>query len=122
MRSTKRENFLLPITAGQIEGRCLPVNLKYTAGSSPKLPLIELTPRQYFDQFFSPDFFASIAYETNLYSVQTTGNSVDITSEEIVQFVGILIEMVILQYPQYNGMGPENLDAIDSNCNEFDLF
>ena len=56
---------------------------------------------QYFDYFFDSNLFDHIAQETNLYSLQTSGKSINTNATEIEQFVGILVEMGILKYPQY---------------------
>ena len=42
-----------------------------------------------------------IAYQSNLYSTETTGRSIDTTNIEIEQFISILLTMDILKYPQY---------------------
>ena len=57
--------------------------------------------QQDFDYFFDSNLFDHIAQETNLYSVQTSGKSINTNAKEIEQFVGILVEMGILKYPQY---------------------
>ena len=59
------------------------------------------TPKQYFDNFFDKSIYEHIAEQTNLYSVQVTGNSIKIDENEIQQFIGILTLMGILKYPQY---------------------
>ena len=50
---------------------------------------------------FDSSLYKKIADETNLYSVQTTGKSVNTSKEEIKQFIGILVQMGVLKYPQY---------------------
>ena len=42
-----------------------------------------------------------IAYQSSLYSTETTGRSIDTTNIEIEQFISILLTMDILKYPQY---------------------
>ena len=59
------------------------------------------TPKQYFDDFFDESIYGHILEPTNLYSVQVTGNSIKTDKNEIQQFIGILILMRILKYPQY---------------------
>ena len=66
-----------------------------------KTPHLEWSPRQYFNEFFNAALFKVIADQTNLYSVQITGKSINTNCDEIEQFVGILITMGVLKYPQY---------------------
>ena len=82
------------------------VQSTYTGDDLPDPPLEQLTPRQYFDQFFDPELFDVIADETNLYSVQETGKSVGTNPDEIEQFIGIIVQMGILKYPQYRMYWP----------------
>ena len=79
----------------------LPVQSQFSGNDFPDPTGEELTPRQYFDQFFTPDLFDKIANETNLYSVQTSGKSVNTNAMEIEQYIGIITQMDILNYPQY---------------------
>ena len=50
---------------------------------------------------FDKTLYEHIAEQTNLYSVQVTGNSIKTDGNEIQQFIGLLILMGILKYPQY---------------------
>ena len=50
---------------------------------------------------FDSSLYKKIADEINLYSVQTTGKSVNTSKEEIEQFIGILVQMGVMKYPQY---------------------
>lgn len=59
------------------------------------------TPYQYFKYFLTDDIFAIIANETNKYSVQKKGKSINTTSMEIEQFFGMLIYMGIMRLPEY---------------------
>ena len=53
------------------------------------------------DKFFNPDLFDKIANETNFYSVQTSGKSVNTNAMEIEQCIGIITQMGTLNHPQY---------------------
>ena len=64
-------------------------------------PADEKSPRDYFDMIFDSSLYKKIADEINLYSVQTTGKSVNTSKEEIEQFIGILVQMGVMKYPQY---------------------
>ena len=79
----------------------IPVQSKFSGIDFPEPPSEDLIPRQYFDYFFDSNLFDHTAQETNLYSVQTSGKSINTNAKEIEQFVGILVEMGILKYPQY---------------------
>ena len=58
------------------------------------------TLKQYFDNFFNKSLCEHIAEQTNIYSVQVTGNSIKTDENEIQQFIGTLILMGILKYQQ----------------------
>jgi hypothetical protein len=45
---------------------------------------------------------ANIAAATNLYSVEKKGVSIDVTSQEILQYLGILIHMGIVKMPTFH--------------------
>ena len=51
--------------------------------------------------FFDDELVAHIVHETNLYSVQKTGSSVNTSASEIEQYIGILHTMGIYKLPQY---------------------
>lgn len=55
----------------------------------------------YFLKFFSEDLFAHIVDETNMYSVQETGKSIQLTIEELRDFLSIHILMGIVEMPSY---------------------
>lgn len=59
------------------------------------------TPLNYFLQLFPIFAFQLIVEQTNLYSCQRTGKSVDINIFEVQNFVGILIMMGIVCLPAY---------------------
>ncbi|KAI3366108.1 hypothetical protein L3Q82_009927 [Scortum barcoo] len=58
------------------------------------------TPFDYFCRYFSPQVFAHIAYQTNLYATQKDINTTfTTTEEEIMDFVAIMMYMGITQLP-----------------------
>ena len=50
---------------------------------------------------FDESVYDIIAYQSNLYSTQTTGRSIDTKNLVIEQFIDILLSIGILKYPQY---------------------
>ena len=66
----------------------------------PAPPSEDIAPIDYFKIFFDDPLFQHIADQTNLYSVQQTGDSIKTTKQEIEQYVGILMMMSIIQLPQ----------------------
>ena len=79
----------------------LPVKTQFSGDDFPDPPGAELIPWQYSDQFFNSDLSDKIANETNLYSVQTSEKSINTSAMEIVQYIRIITQMGILNYPQY---------------------
>ena len=63
-------------------------------------PLTEISPYMYFKQFFDDELIKDIADQTNLYSVQCTGKSINVNENEIEQYFGILILMSVIKLPQ----------------------
>nr|XP_026491734.1 piggyBac transposable element-derived protein 3-like [Vanessa tameamea] len=59
------------------------------------------SPLSFFHLFFSQDMFTSIVEQTNLYSVQQTGKSIQLTDEEFRDFLAIHILMGIVVMPSY---------------------
>jgi hypothetical protein len=59
------------------------------------------TPRQYFHQFFDESLVEHIAYQTNLYSTQKTGTSINCTKEEMRKVIGIYLVSGIVTVPRY---------------------
>ena len=51
--------------------------------------------------FFDDEMLRHICDQTNLYSVQQSGSSVNVTVSEIEKYIGILITMGIFGLPQY---------------------
>ncbi|KAF9411725.1 hypothetical protein HW555_009554, partial [Spodoptera exigua] len=58
-----------------------------------------LSPKQYFQNFFTNELLDIIVEMTNLYSVQTTGKSICVTQKEIEVLLGIEILMGIVDLP-----------------------
>ena len=54
----------------------------------------------YFKQFFDDDLIKHIADQTNLYSVQCTGKSINVDGNEIEQYFGILLLMNVIKLEQ----------------------
>ena len=79
----------------------IPVQSSFTGLEFSEPPADEKSPRDYFDMIFDSSLYKKIADEINLYSVQTTGKSVNTSKEEIEQFIGILVQMGVMKYPQY---------------------
>ena len=71
-------------------------------GKEFSLPLAEdLTPMQYFNLFWSDDITENLVTQTNLYSVQKSGKSIDINKKEMERFIGIQMLMSIVSLPSY---------------------
>jgi hypothetical protein len=58
-----------------------------------------LSPKQYFQKFFTNELLDFIVEMTNLYSVQTTGKSICVTRKDIEILLGIEIMMGIVDLP-----------------------
>ncbi|KAK3932719.1 PiggyBac transposable element-derived protein 3 [Frankliniella fusca] len=63
------------------------------------MPSKEKSPGDYFKFYFANDLVDLIVAETNLYYTQKNGKSLNVTSDEIYAFFGILIYMGICQLP-----------------------
>ena len=59
------------------------------------------TPLEYFKFFWSDELIDLVVEQTNLYSTQKTGYSVNTNHDEIEQFLGMNIMMGIIQLPSY---------------------
>ena len=66
----------------------------------PPPPLEDKTPYQYFKQFFDDDLIVLLADQTNLYSVQSTGTSINVNHNEMEMYLGMLVMMSIITLPQ----------------------
>jgi hypothetical protein len=55
----------------------------------------------YFHHFISKKMIYEIAESTNEYSVQTKGISINVSGQEMAQYIGILIHMGVVCMPDY---------------------
>lgn len=60
-----------------------------------------LTPKQYFDKYIDNSILENFVQQTNLYSVQQKGNSINTCTSEIEQFLGIHLMMSVVKMPSY---------------------
>ena len=58
-------------------------------------------PQEYFKIFWDDSIMNNLVEQTNLYSVQKTGKSIDTNLKEMQQFIGINLLMSIVQLPSY---------------------
>ena len=59
------------------------------------------TPLSYLKMFWKHELNVLLAEQTNIYSVQKTGNSLNTTAEEIEQLIGIQMYMSIINFPNF---------------------
>nr|XP_029709669.1 piggyBac transposable element-derived protein 3-like [Aedes albopictus] len=59
------------------------------------------TPYQYFRSLFDDEIIENITKQTNLYSVEKLGESIEVSKNEIEQFLGMLLLMGIHKVPNY---------------------
>ncbi|XP_039275920.1 piggyBac transposable element-derived protein 3-like [Nilaparvata lugens] len=59
------------------------------------------TPKQYFDMFIDSEIIENLVVQTNLYSVQKSGASINTNRAEIEQFLGINLLSSIVRMPSY---------------------
>ncbi|KAF0748237.1 Uncharacterized protein FWK35_00018835 [Aphis craccivora] len=64
-------------------------------------PVEPHTPLEYFKQLFDSKIVENIVYQTNLYSVQKNGSSINTNSNEMKQFVGMHMCMSVIKMPAY---------------------
>ncbi|XP_059188491.1 piggyBac transposable element-derived protein 3-like [Centropristis striata] len=57
------------------------------------------TPLTYFSKFFDDDIFETIAHQTNLYSCQLIGSSINTNASEIKAFIGMKLIMGVVKMP-----------------------
>ena len=60
-----------------------------------------MTPFQYFQRFWDNEIRKYLTEQTNLYSMQETGKSINVTGDEIEVFFGIQMTMAIVRMSQY---------------------
>ena len=64
-------------------------------------PAEELSPIQYFKQFWSNNITGKLTTETNIYLVQKSGKCIDTNGQDIERFIGIQMLMSIISLPSY---------------------
>lgn len=69
--------------------------------SAPSENFDEMTPRSYFEMFWKPGLNELIAKQTNLYSVQKSGVSVNTNHSEIETLIGTQIQISVIKLPTY---------------------
>ena len=69
--------------------------------SLPPEAFADLSPLYYFQQFWDDSITCQLVEQTNLYSVQKTGKSINTTKDEMEQFIGIQMKMSIVKMPRY---------------------
>ena len=62
----------------------------------------QLTPIDYFEMFWKEHLNELISEQTNLYSVQQSGKSINTTPKEIGQLIGVQMQMSIVKLPRYD--------------------
>ena len=62
----------------------------------------ELYPYDYFSKFWSADITKLLVDQTNLYSTQLSGKSINTSCDEIEQFLGIQMLMGFVKMPNYH--------------------
>ena len=77
------------------------VDTVFTGAPFPDPSEKELTPIEYFKQFFDDELIDHIVQQSNLYYVQKCGKSVQMTKHELVQYFRILLMMSVIKEPQY---------------------
>ncbi|XP_026331157.1 piggyBac transposable element-derived protein 2-like, partial [Hyposmocoma kahamanoa] len=58
-------------------------------------------PLDYFYKFFSPDVITDIVEQTNAYSMEKTGRSIELVEDELRDFLAIHIMMGVVSMPSY---------------------
>ena len=77
------------------------MNTQFHGERFPAPPIDEISPLEYFKMFFDDDLIAHLSHQTNIYSVQKSGTSVNTTPDEMEQYLGILLMTGIIKMPQY---------------------
>ena len=68
---------------------------------SPPPNVAKMHPYHYFTQFFSEDLFYHITFQTNIYSLQQTGECVQSTNVEIKKVIGTYLISGVMSVPRY---------------------
>ena len=81
------------------------------------------TPLSYFKMFWKHDLNVLLAEQTNIYSVEETGSSLNATVEEIEQLIGIQIYMSIIDFPNFVciGLMKQGILLLQTSCHEIDI-
>ena len=61
------------------------MNTEFHGVRFPAPPIDEISPLEYFKKFFDDDLIAHLSHQTNIYSVQKSGTSVNTTPGEMEQ-------------------------------------
>ena len=69
------------------------VNTQFTGEPFPNPPEEEISPMRYFKQLFDDELIDHIVEQSNLYSVEQSGKSVNLCKSELEQYFGILLMM-----------------------------
>lgn len=84
-------------------------NQKYPFNSIMSAPPVEPhTPLEYLKQLFDSKIIENIVYQTNLYSVQKNGSSINTNSNEMEQFFGMHMCMSVIKMPAYRMYWAQN--------------
>ena len=78
-------------------GRTVPAENEFS-----RPPPEELTPLEYFRLFWDKTITENIVEQTNLYSVQKNGTSINTNVNEMEQFIGVQMKMSYVSMPKYN--------------------
>ena len=57
------------------------------------------TPYQYFKMFVTDELLDMVKEQTNLYSTQSTGSSINVTAKDIEKFIGAYFRMRLVRMP-----------------------
>ena len=77
------------------------VNNEFVGEPFPDPPKKEMSPLEYFKLFFDDKLISHIAHQSNLYATQQAGKSQSTNSNEIEQYIGLLLMMGIIKLLQY---------------------
>ncbi len=72
-------------------------------------PVRELTAFKYFKMFLNDETIGLITDQTNLYSTKKTCSSINVSCDEIQNFIGIHLLMGIINYPSYTSYWSKQL-------------
>ena len=64
-------------------------------------PADQMTSMEYFSLFWDDTIMETLVYQSDLYSVQQTGASINLTRSELEQFLGIQMRMSVVKMPSY---------------------